>query len=62
VRLWLGVSVALNVVLWVRLLLVRWHAAEEIRSAQIEGRREGWFAALNHLPVGRDHSHGNHLN
>ena len=61
-RLALGVSMAVNVGLYVLLLLVRWHADEEIRNAQIEGRREGWFAALRHLPVGRDQSSGNHLN
>lgn len=61
-RLALGVSISLNVALYVRLLLVRWHAEQEVRNAQIEGRREGWFAALRHLPVGRDRSGGHHLN
>jgi len=61
-RLALGVSISLNVVLYVRLLLARWHAEQEIRQAQIEGRREGWFSALRHVPVGRSTSGGNHLN
>lgn len=39
-------SLSLNVVLYVRYLLLKWHLFSEIRSAQIVGRREGWSAAM----------------
>jgi len=62
VRLWLGVSVALNVVLWVRLQLARWHAEQDVDSAYRQGRWDGWFDAARHIPVGRARSGDNHLN
>ena len=46
----LGLSVSLNLVLWVRSALVSWRYEQDVDSAYRQGRREGWFDAMRHMP------------
>ena len=62
IALALGLSVSLNLVLWIRSALVSWRYEQDVESAYRQGRREGWFDAARHLPVDRDRPSNHFLN
>ena len=61
-RLLLGASVSLNVVLWLRYATVKWRAEVDRDSAYRQGKRDGWFDAVRHLPIGSKPTSTNILN
>lgn len=58
----LGVSLSLNAVLWIRGALVSWRYEQNVEAAYRQGRREGWFDAVRHVPVQRDKGSKHFLN